>query len=139
MSYEPPLFFYHLTRPENVESILENGLRCNQEGHIFTFTDWIMAEEIARNQILASEYAIFWIKASGISGELHEDNVTELLSPLSCIIKQERIEPEHLRYWGNVTLSQMACVHHRLKYSLMGMDGYQIDSLLAEVEEMQAS
>lgn len=115
-------YFYHITAPENIESILLYGLRANEEGDIFLFENksigsvgvglngegklcfgtirTLIADRIALNQIGLTKYAMFEVSSDGIEGDLINDNVAELSSPFQWIAKQETIAPEFLDLFG---------------------------------------
>lgn len=100
------LKYYHITSPENVESILKNGLKANEQGEIFIFqyakitTNGVVnfADDcIAYNQVFLEKYARVEINPEGISVPLIHDNVAEPTNECQWIVKQERINPEYLR------------------------------------------
>ncbi len=89
---------YHLTSIENLAAILRTGLKANEEGAIYAFTDLIVANTIACNQVFAAKYAIFKIAKRGVTGQVLPDDVAEFSSPYQRTILQEQIEPKHLRH-----------------------------------------
>jgi hypothetical protein len=94
MIKKEPLF--HLTHLDNVKAILADGIKANEDGEIFVFTDTIVADTIARDQVFLKEYAIFRIYRKGISFELLPDEVAEFSAPFQRIIKMSRIPPRCL-------------------------------------------
>jgi hypothetical protein len=100
------LRYYHITSPENVESILKNGLKANEQGDIFIFQYAKFTKNgivnyvddyIANNQKFYEKYARIEIDPEGISVPLINDNVGESTSKFQWIVKQERINPDYLR------------------------------------------
>lgn len=97
-TFKPPMLLFHLTRPENLELIERDGLRADSEGNIFAFTDLIVADSIAAEQVCADPYVLLWIHPHGINGKLYADDVAEWSQRFQCIIRQERIEPQYVHY-----------------------------------------
>lgn len=97
-TFKPPTLLFHLTRPENLETIERDGLWPDSEGNIFAFTDLIVADSIAAEQVFADPYVLLWIHPHGINGKLYADDVAELSHRFQCIIRQERIEPQYVHY-----------------------------------------
>ena len=58
----------------------------------------IAAEEIARNQVGVSVYAIFEIDRKGITSKIERDDVAESTASFQRIIKQDRIEPKFIHF-----------------------------------------
>ena len=88
---------YHLTPIENVSAILKNGLKADKEGNIFAFTNPIVANTIARDQVGVDRYCVFKILKKGVNGKVLKDNVAELSASFQLIIKQNWIEPRFLK------------------------------------------
>jgi len=102
-------FYYHITKPENLESILETGLKANSEGQIFLFdnvsislngTTNSVADCIAKNQIFLDEYAMLEISSEGILTELLPDNVGELSEKFQYIAMQNFIDERFINVFG---------------------------------------
>lgn len=118
-------YYYHLTSTKNLQSILKDGLRANEDGDIFIFingtiynqygciidkdkkeakiglTKQTVADHICINQIFKfNEFVMLKIDSRGISGELVEDVVGEIPSYLhkQWIAKQSVIKPEWLSF-----------------------------------------
>lgn len=85
---------YHISEVENIDSILENGLRANEDGCVFLFDDVsfnkltvdletmkpkiitvAVADEIAKTQLFMKKYAMFEVNVEGL--KLEADNVAE--------------------------------------------------------------
>ena len=101
--------YYHITNPSNKDSILKDGLKCNEEGEIFLFENksikidnsiHYVSDLIAKNQIFLTEYAMFEIDLKGIEQPLINDNVAETSSSLQWIAKQPIIKLEHINFFG---------------------------------------
>jgi hypothetical protein len=101
--------YYHITKLNNLQSILKNGLRCNSEGEIFVFENKsiglnnitnTIADCIANNQIFLNEYVMFEINGKGFNSELINDNVGEISSNQQWLIKQTLIDKKHIQIYG---------------------------------------
>jgi hypothetical protein len=101
--------YYHITRVTNVESILKNGLKSNEDGELFIFNygviefkgvEYYADELIADRQLGLKEFALFEIHPKGITSELINDNVAEITSSLQWIVQQDVIAPKHLEWLG---------------------------------------
>lgn len=85
---------YHISEVENIDSILENGLRANEDGCVYLFENVsfnkltvnlktmkpeiiniAVADEIAKTQLFLKEYAMFEVDVEGL--KLKADNVAE--------------------------------------------------------------
>ncbi|MDR2232933.1 MAG: hypothetical protein LBE56_07405 [Tannerella sp.] len=100
---------YHITNVMNVDSILINGLKCNDEGQIFFFDnkmfkwndkEYIVMQHIGANQIFLEKYAIFKINSKGIKTDIINDNVAEITSIFQFYINQDVISPKYLKFVG---------------------------------------
>jgi len=91
---------YHLTDPRNIDSITREGLRANDDGEIYLFTELVIANTLAVNQVCLREYALFQIDPEGITGGLHKDDVAELSAPYQRIVRQDGIDPRYIQYVG---------------------------------------
>jgi len=89
--------YYHISRIENKESIINDGLNAN-EGHIFMCTNLQQLSFIAANQIFINEYSIFEIDINGIISEILPDNVAESGSETQFYIQQDNIAPEYISH-----------------------------------------
>lgn len=106
---ENNVIFCHLTRLENIDSIIENGIRANEDGEIFIYEDGFITNQIwekpryigdliAINQTFSCDengrYANFIIDPKDIELEkLENDNVAELSSKLQWILKKPVVYP----------------------------------------------
>jgi len=61
-------FYYHVTSTENIDKILKAGLKANEEGHIFVFTDQKVAQDIAVNQCGLKQVALVMIDSRRSTG-----------------------------------------------------------------------
>ena len=118
-------YYYHLTAKENLQSILNDGLKANEDGDIFVFvngtiynpngclidkdkkeakiglTKQTVADQICMNQIfMFGKCVMLKIDSRGIDGELVEDVVAEIPSYLhkQWIAKQAVIQPKWLSF-----------------------------------------
>lgn len=100
------LRYYHITSPENVDNILKNGLKANEQGEIFIFQYAKITMNgavnfaddcITFNQLFLEKYARIEIDPEGIFVPLIHDDVAESTSKCQWIVKQERINPNYLR------------------------------------------
>jgi len=90
----------HLTPEENLPAILKEGLAANDDGEIFAYTDDLVADTIAKNQVFTKRYAVLLIDPAGVTGNVVDDNVSEFSAGYQRIITQKRIGPQHLRHTG---------------------------------------
>jgi hypothetical protein len=90
------MVLYHLTPAENAPRIRKEGLKAN-DGRIFAFTDMIVANAIAKEQVFTRRYCVFRISKNGINGEILRDRVEEFSAWAQRIIMQDHIEPKFLR------------------------------------------
>jgi hypothetical protein len=94
-------FYYHVTDVNNVDQIKRDGLKANEEGLIFVFTDMIVSGSIAKNQFgLVDRYAVFKIYSNGITGRVIKDRVAEFSAPHQRVIIQERIQKKYIDFLG---------------------------------------
>jgi|688.fasta_scaffold953186_1 hypothetical protein len=103
--------YYHITKKNLAKSILIDGLRANEEGHIFLFENKsiqdpktgvtnTVADCIAENQIYLNEYAMLEIDDKGIDVELINDSVGEISSRCQWIAIQPIIKSDHINLFG---------------------------------------
>lgn len=87
---------YHITKIENVDSILNEGLKKNDEGDVFLFEgcdvylQWLdkyipIDELIATNQLFLQNYVMFEVDVTGLA--LLNDNVAESTAKWQYIYK----------------------------------------------------
>lgn len=118
-------YYYHVTKIDNLQSILNEGLKANEDGEIYLFvngtiynqygaiidkdkkeakvgvTMQTVADCICMNQIFEYDKCVMLkVDSRGIDGELVEDVVAELPSNLhkQWIVKQAVIKPKWLSY-----------------------------------------
>ena len=128
--FKPVTMFYHVTPPENVAAIEREGLRANEEGTIYAFTDLIVADCIAEGQVFSDPYALFAILGSGVNAPLLADEVAEMSSPLHCVIRQDRIEPRHLCYLGTWPVYREGLTPwQRMRFALMGLSHVEVEAM----------
>ncbi len=96
-----PRNLFHVTDPTKVKSILRRGLRANEEGFIFVFSDERLANSIAIGQLFLPTYGLLSIDGEGIYGDVMPDEVAELAAPWQWIIEQPVITPKFIRFLGN--------------------------------------
>jgi hypothetical protein len=105
-----PKKYYHITHPDNLRSILIEGLKANSDGFIFLFDTWrvvdihenqiLVCDHIAHNQVFLAEMLIFEINPKGIRNELLKDDVAESTSSFQWILRQPRIARSYLKVIG---------------------------------------
>jgi len=94
-------FYYHVTDVNNVDQIKRDGLKANEEGLIFVFTDMIVSGSIAKEQYgLVDRYAVFKIYSNGITGRVIKDRVAEFSAPYQRVIIQEKILKRYIDFLG---------------------------------------
>jgi len=136
--FEPATLFYHVTRPEHLASIERDGLRADADGNIFAFTDLIVADTIAAEQVFADPYALLWIAGSGIKGRLYADDVAESCRQFQCIIRQDRIDPRYVHYLATMTVQRDALTPwQRLRDANRGITRQQSEAMFREAREAQ--
>ena len=89
--------YYHLTDCENAPKVIQEGIKSDRYGQIFVFTDMLVANPIAKDQVFTKRYSVFKIDPKGITGEILEDYAGEFTQIYHKIIKQELIKPEFLK------------------------------------------
>ena len=100
MTEEREPHFYHLTPVENVAAIRKKGIRADEEGEVFIFTDLIVANVIAKEEVGTDHYAVFEIDPRGITGKVEPDLVAEFSASFQLIVHQEIIDPRWLTLVG---------------------------------------
>ena len=94
-------FYYHVTDVNNVDQIKRDGLKANEEGLIFVFTDMIVSGLIAKEQYgLVDRYAVFKIYSNGITGRVIKDRVAEFSAPYQRVIIQAKILNRYIDFLG---------------------------------------
>lgn len=136
-TFKPPMLLFHLTRPENLESIERDGLRADSEGNIFAFSDLIVADNIAAEQVFADPYVLLWIHPYGINGKLYADDVAEGSHRFQCIIRQERIEPRYVHYLATMRVQTDALTPwQRLLDASRGFSRQQSEEMFRQMRAM---
>ncbi|MEJ2658008.1 MAG: hypothetical protein P8012_12575, partial [Desulfobacterales bacterium] len=108
-------FYYHVTDVNNVSQIQKDGLKANEEGLIFVFTDMIVSSLVAQEQFgLADQYAVFKIYSEGITGRVIKDRVAEFSAPYQRVIIQEKISKEYIYLLGTFKIDP-----HRSEWDLL--------------------
>lgn len=100
-------YYFHVTPTENITAIKKNGIKANDEGHIFVFRAdrpgkkvlWI-ASSIAAYQVGIKTFALFWIASEGITGKVIHDRVAEQYASLQRIIIQDKIQKKYVQLYG---------------------------------------
>ena len=94
-------FYYHVTDVKNIDLIKRDGLKANEEGLIFVFTDMIVSSVIAKDQYrLVDRYAAFKINSKGITGRVIKDRVAQFSAPYQLVIIQEKISKRYIDFLG---------------------------------------
>ena len=97
-------YYYHVTPKDNIDQIKKTGLKANEEGHIFVFTNIMIAEDIAFNQCGLEEVALFMIDSRGITGKVIKDRVGEFTAAYHRIIIQDKISKRYVRFSSSWTI-----------------------------------
>jgi hypothetical protein len=99
--------FLHITKVENTQVILEEGLRINGDSQIFVFTQKKNASRIAYTQLfLTDKFTLIGINGDGIvDWGIKHDDVGELTAYDQFILTPPKkdvqfIKPEFLRFLG---------------------------------------
>ena len=85
--------YFHLTNCENTAKIMQEGIKANKSGDIYVFTDMLVANPIAKEQVFADSYSVFQIDRKGVYGKILDDDAGELTQGYHRIIKQKLIKP----------------------------------------------
>jgi hypothetical protein len=94
-------FYYHGTDVNNIEQIKKDGLKANEEGLIFVFTDMVVSGLIAKEQYgLVDRYAVFKIFSRGITGRVIKDRVAEFSAPYQRVVIQAKIQKSYIDFLG---------------------------------------
>jgi hypothetical protein len=94
-------FYYHVTDVNNVDQIKRDGLKANEEGLIFVFTDMMASGLIAKEQYgLVDRYAVFKICSNGITGRVIKDRVAEFSAPYQRVVIQAKIQKSYIDFLG---------------------------------------
>ncbi|WP_395051658.1 hypothetical protein [Flavobacterium sp.] len=123
--------YYHLSPPENKDSILSNGL-ISTENQIFLFTNLEQAIHIATNQIFIYEYSIFEVSKEGITGKLLNDNVGEFGAKYQWILEQEYVEAKFIKFIKDESHNyiDIAIESDAIRYRALGFSEAQIIQLM---------
>lgn len=123
--------FYHISPIENKDSILTNGL-ISTSSEIFVCNEFNQLRRIAHGQLGISEYSIFKIPSSNITGEILNDDVAEFGAQYQFIVKQDIIESKCISHVKDVKwhTCDLAEVNNREFASFLGMD---VDKLMQEM------
>lgn len=107
---------FHITKIDNIDSILTEGLKVNDNGELFLFkqnewkypsyalagtpTHWVfLGNLIAMNQLFMKEYALFEVDVN--ENDLEPDNVAEYTAE-DQFIYHKNIEPDKIEYCCNI-------------------------------------
>ncbi|HET6246672.1 MAG TPA: hypothetical protein VFE47_03155 [Tepidisphaeraceae bacterium] len=91
---------FHLSHPDERDAIISNGIEADAEGYIDVFTDNMVANTIARDQLFLDRYDVFWITPTGITAELEPNLECGITSPYQFRIRQSRVAEQFLRLMG---------------------------------------
>ena len=130
---------YHLTPYEKAERIMNEGLVADAEGYIFAFTDLLIANTLAKDQIFTDRYCVFRINRKGVTGEIMPDNVAEFSAPFQRIIKQKRIEAKYLKLLCEKnTIWDRPTGWDYYKGAIIGMNKAMVNGLFKQMNEYSA-
>lgn len=122
---------YHLTSTRRLSSILRTGLKADDEGAIYAFTDLRAADGIAREQVFLARYAILEINPDGVTGEVLPDNVAERTAGYQRRVMQDRIEPKYL---SHLCTRKTKPVDRREELLQCGVPPERVGEVLREIE-----
>ena len=127
-------FYYHVTAIENIDIIQKNGLKANEEGHIFVFTKEKVAESIAVNQCFLNKVALFMIDSRGITGKVIRDRVAEFVASYHRIIIQDKIPKKYVIFHHSWTID----LHKRFieKHIQYGMSEAEAEKAYCKAVDM---
>lgn len=92
--------YFHLAPVKARDSILSEGLRAGEDGHLYLFTDLLVADTIAKNQVFLDKYDVYEVQRAGITARVLPDAVGEFSRGFQRRIKQALIEPRRLKHVG---------------------------------------
>lgn len=101
-------YLYHVTNLENLTRIMQQGIKCNEEGNIFLFLEGEfvhphtkenlkVSDSIIKNQREINEPLVLRINADGITGVVSQDTTAEFTAPFQFILKQPVIKSKYIR------------------------------------------
>lgn len=120
---------FHVTDVANVDSILRYGLRADDDGCIFTLTDDLLANSIARDQLFLDRYAVIMIDMEGITGRVEHDEVAELSAPWHRVIMQPCIKPEFLDHFYTECVDLGPTDGDYMRWATRGWTREQVDEM----------
>ncbi len=132
--------YFHLTDCENVAKIMQEGIKANKSGEIYVFTDMLVANTIARDQVFTDRYSAFEINRNGIYGKILDDNVGELSQGYHRIIKQKLIKPEFLKLFcekDTIHFEPTEWDYYRGQF--LGMTRNEVDQQFSEMKKRTES
>ena len=102
---------YHISAPENIPTIMENGLKCDDDGFVYLFENKsimnnktgvvnLVSDCIANGQVFLDEYAMIEVSCNGIHEEIEPDNVGEFSAGCQWRVKQDVIPAKYLSVYG---------------------------------------
>ena len=91
---------FHVTEVEHVSGIQERGLQPDEHGRIYLITKRCVANDVARDQLHLSRYAIFQVQPDGITRPLRNDVIGAPVAEYHRVARQQRIAPEFLSLLG---------------------------------------
>ena len=125
------LTLYHLTPHENEAAILRDGIVANEDGEIFLFTDMLVADTIAGDQVITKRYVVFQIDRKGVTSRLRPDKVAEFSRGYHRIVKQDCIKPEFLTLVGVFDTASGPTEWNYLSNERKGISRAQTDGMSA--------
>lgn len=91
---------FFLSHPDDRDAILTRGIEADAEGYIDVFTDNMVANTIARDQLFLDRYDLFWITPTGITAEPEPNPNCGITAPYQFRIRQSRVAEQFLRLMG---------------------------------------
>jgi hypothetical protein len=91
---------FYLSHPDDRPTILQSGISAGDDGYIDIFTDNLVANTIARDQLFLDRYTLFWITPAGITAEARRNDVGILTAKYQFRIQQSRVDERFVRVMG---------------------------------------
>jgi hypothetical protein len=91
---------FYLSHPDDRQAILANGISANSDGYIDIFTDNMIGNAIAKDQLFLDRYTLFWITPTGITAEAEPYDVGVLTAKYQFRIRQSRVDERFVRLMG---------------------------------------
>lgn len=101
--------YWRISAKQNRESILKNGLKCDNMGYIYLINRLYdelhdfdvkisIPDSITISQVFLKDYDLFEIDSEGLTSKILRDNVGEKLVNCQNRVKQSIINPKYINF-----------------------------------------